>query len=132
MPFASDYPLLDVFWSILWFFLFFVWIFLLIFIFFDIFRSHDMKGWAKALWIVGIIIFPLFGVLLYLIVRGASMHQRSVQQTKQQEADFRQAVREAAGSGTSNADELGRLADLRERGALSEEEFQQAKAKLLA
>lgn len=126
---ATNYPLLDVFWTMLWFFLFFIWIWLLITIFVDIFRSHDLSGWAKAGWVIFVIILPLLGILFYLIFRGSSMHERAVQQAQQQEADFRQYVQETAQ--TSSADQLTKLADLRDRGVITNEEFEQQKARIL-
>ena len=85
MMFASSYPLLDVFWTMLWFFLFFIWIWLLITVFVDLFRSHDLSGWGKAGWAIFVIILPLLGVLFYLIFRGGSMHDRQVQDAANQE-----------------------------------------------
>src|SRR5215831_11711851 len=96
---ASDFGTGQVFWSMIWFFLFFIWIWLLIVIFGDIFRSHDLGGWGKAAWVIGIIIFPFLGVLLYLIVRGGSMQQRQAQYAQAQESAFRDYVRETATSG---------------------------------
>jgi ABC-type multidrug transport system fused ATPase/permease subunit len=125
------YPLLDIFWTMFWIFAFVVWIWLLVYIFIDIFRSHDMGGFAKALWVIFIIILPLLGVLVYLIARGGSMHERAMQQAQSQEKQFQQYVRETAGSG-GTADELNKLAQLRDNGTLTEEEFQAQKAKLLA
>src|ERR1700727_3335610 len=95
---SSNYPVLDIFWSILEFFLWVIWIWLLIWIFIDIFRSHDLSGWAKALWFLFVLIIPLVGVLVYLIVRGGSMHERAVQQAQQQDEQFRSYVQETAGS----------------------------------
>src|SRR5215471_15469508 len=106
---ASDYPLLDVFWTMLWFFLFFIWIWLLITVFVDLFRSHDLSGWGKAGWAIFIIILPLLGVLFYLIFRGGSMHERQAQDAARQEQQFRQYVQEATASSSSTADELGKL-----------------------
>ncbi len=126
---GTQYPLLDIFWTMLEFFLFFIWIFLIITIFMDIFRSHDMKGFTKFLWVLFIIILPLLGALVYLIARGGSMHERSAQQAKQQEQAFQSYVRQAAGS--SSADELAKLNDLKAKGAISDEEFEKAKAKVL-
>ncbi len=126
---ATNYPLLDVFWTMLWFFLFFIWIWLLITIFVDLFRSRDLSGWAKAGWVIFVIVLPFLGVLFYLIFRGGSMHERAVQQAQQQEADFRQYVQETAQ--TSSADQLTKLADLRDRGVITDEEFQQQKASIL-
>ena len=126
---ASSYPLLDVFWTMLWFFLFFIWIWLLITIFVDLFRSQDLSGWAKAGWVIFVIVLPFLGVLFYLIFRGGSMHERAVQQAKQQDAQFRQYVQETAQ--TSSADQLTKLADLKDRGVITDEEFQQQKASIL-
>jgi ABC-type multidrug transport system fused ATPase/permease subunit len=125
------YPLLDIFWTMFWIFAFVVWIWLLVYIFVDIFRSHDMGGFAKALWVIFIIILPLLGVLVYLIARGGKMHERAMQQAQTQEKQFQQYVRETAGSG-GTADELSKLAQLRDNGTLTEEEFQAQKAKLLS
>jgi Short C-terminal domain/Phospholipase_D-nuclease N-terminal len=128
---AYDYPLLGVFWTMLYLFLLFLWIWLLIAIFADIFRSHDIGGWAKALWTIFVIVLPFLGILVYLIVRGGSMHERAEARAAQQEQDFQAYVQEAAGS-SSNVDQLAKLADLKASGVLSEEEFEAQKAKLLA
>ena len=127
----SSYPLLNVFWSILEFFLWVIWIWILIWVFIDIFRSHDLSGWAKALWFLFVLFIPLIGVLVYLIVRGGSMHERAQQQARQQDREFRAYVQQAAGS-QSTADQLTKLADLRDRGVISAEEFEREKAKILA
>jgi ABC-type multidrug transport system fused ATPase/permease subunit len=127
---AYTYPLLNIFWTMLEFFLFFVWIWLLIVVFGDIFRSHDMGGLAKALWVIFIIIVPFLGVLIYLIARGGSMHERAIAQAQHQQKAFDDYVRTTAG-GSSNVDELAKLADLKEKGALSQSEFEAQKAKLL-
>ena len=123
----------QVFWSMLWFFLFFIWIWLLISLFGDIFRSKDLSGGGKALWTIFIIILPFLGVLVYLIVRGNSMQERALKQAADQEAQFRGYVQTVAatGGGGGTADELAKLADLRDRGVISQEEFDAAKAKAL-
>jgi hypothetical protein len=115
----------------LWFFLFFIWIWLLITIFADIFRSDDLSGWGKALWTIFVIIVPFLGVLVYLIARGKKMQEHATQAAQQQDAAMRSYVQSVA-SPSSPADELQRLADLRDRGVLSEAEFEQAKSKALA
>ena len=123
----------QVFWSMLWFFMFFIWLWLLISLFGDIFRSADLSGGAKALWTIFIIVLPFLGVLVYLIVRGNSMQERALKQAADQEAQFRGYVQTvAATSGGGSADELAKLADLRDKGVISEGEFQTAKAKALA
>jgi ABC-type multidrug transport system fused ATPase/permease subunit len=121
----------DVFLSMLWFFLFFIWIWLLITVFADIFRSDDLGGWAKALWTILVIVLPYLGVFIYLIARGHKMGEHALQQSQRQEEQMRTYVQSVAGS-PSAADEIARLAELRNSGALSEEEFQAAKAKVLA
>ena len=129
----SNYPVLDIFWSLLEFFLWVIWIWIMIWIFIDIFRSHDLSGWAKALWFLFVLIIPLVGVLVYLVVRGGSMHERAVKQAHQQDEAFRHYVQQAASnSPASTADQLTKLADLRDRGVISADEFDREKQKLLA
>ena len=123
-------PLLDLFWTMLMVFLFFAWIWVLISIFADIFRS-DMSGIAKALWVIFVIFLPLLGVLIYLIVNGSDMQQRSMEQAAAMEKAQRQYIQEAA-SGASTADELEKLKGLHDQGVLTDEEFAAQKAKLLA
>ncbi len=130
--FAYSYPLLGIFWTMLWFFAFFIWIWLLIVVFTDIFRSHDMGGFAKALWCIFVIILPLLGVLIYLIARGGSMHERQARAAQQQEQAFREYVQDAAGSGGNSADQLAKLAQLKDSGAITDAEFQAGKAKILS
>ena len=108
-----------------------IWFWILITVFIDIFRSHDLSGWGKALWFLFVLIIPLIGVLVYLIVRGGSMHDRAVQQAQHQDEQFRSYVQETAGS-TSSADQLAKLVDLRDRGVITAEEFEREKAKILA
>jgi hypothetical protein len=128
---AYDYPLLGVFWTLLWFALFFIWIWLLIVIFTDIFRSHDMGGFAKTLWVLFVIFLPFLGILFYLIFRGKSMQERQVKETAQAEQEFRGYVQEVAG-GPSASEQLSKLADLKDRGVLTDQEFETEKAKILA
>jgi hypothetical protein len=129
---ADDFGTGQVFLSFLWFFLFFIWIWLLIVVFGDIFRSPDLSGWGKALWTIFIILVPYLGVFVYLIARGKKMSEHAAQQAAAQEAQMRQYVQSVATtSGGSSADELVKLADLRDRGVISEAEFQSAKAKAL-
>jgi hypothetical protein len=128
---AYDYPLLGVFWTLLWFALFFIWIWLLIVIFGDIFRSHDMGGLAKTLWVIFIIFLPFLGILFYLILRGKSMHERQLQSAARQQQQFREYVQDAA-SPSGPADELSRLADLKDRGVISDAEFLAQKTKILS
>lgn len=124
-------PLLDLFWSMLWLFLWIVWFWLLITIFADIFRSDDLSGWGKALWVAFTVFLPYLGVFVYLIARGQSMHERSQRQAAQAEQATRRYIKDVAGS-ASPSEELARLAQLRDAGTLSEAEFQSQKAKILA
>ena len=124
-------PLWDVVVSIFWFMILFTWIWLLITIFGDIFRDHELSGWGKALWTLFLVVLPWLGALVYLIARGKSMNERARAQAQRNEQAFGQYVRETAGTSTSTADELAKLADLRDRGTLSPEEFDRAKAKVL-
>ncbi len=130
---ASSYPLLNAFWTMLIFVGFFLWIWVAIMVFADIFRSHEMSGWAKAAWVIGIFILPLLGVLIYLIARGKKMQEHAMADAAAQEKMTRQYIQSVAGDGsTSTADTLAKLAALRDSGALSEGEFQAEKAKVLA
>ncbi|MGW8888121.1 SHOCT domain-containing protein [Streptomyces sp. NPDC055749] len=131
----DDYPLLNVFLTMLYLFLWVMWFFLLFKVVTDIFRDHSLSGWGKAGWLVFVILLPYVGVLVYLIARGRSMGERDVKQAKDQEAAFKQYVRQAAaseGEGTqSHVADLAKLAQLKDKGDLSEAEYEQAKAKLL-
>jgi hypothetical protein len=128
---AYTYPLLSIFWTMLEFFIFFLWIWLLIVIFGDIFRSRDMGGLAKALWVLFVIIVPYLGVLIYLIARGGKMHERAAAAAAQQQKAFDAYVKQTAGSSGGSADELAKLADLKAKGVLTDAEFEAQKAKLL-
>ena len=129
---ASDFGTGQVFLSMLWFFLFFIWIWLLIVVFSDIFRSHDMGGFAKFLWVFFVIILPYLGVFVYLIARGHKMGEHAAEAAAAQDAAARAYIRDAAGSsGGGTADQLAKLADLKAQGVISDAEFQQMKAKLV-
>jgi hypothetical protein len=128
-----DYPLLGLFWTMMWWFLWIAWIVLLVKVIADIFKSRDMGGFAKALWAIFVIVVPWLGVLVYLIARGDAMTERDYEQARAQESAFRSYVQDAAGSGGGGtADELSKLAALQAQGVISEAEFAQQKAKLLA
>lgn len=133
MPLAAStsYPLLDAFWTIFVIFAFVVWFWLLVVILMDVFRSHDLSGWGKAAWTIFVLLLPLVGILSYLIVRGPSMHRRAEAEASQQEQVFRSYVQDAAGT-PSAADQLAKLADLRQRGVISQDEFEREKSKVLA
>lgn len=119
----------DALLSVLELALLFLWIWIAVAVVFDIFRSRDLSNGAKALWILFIIVIPYIGVLAYLLVRGHTMHEHHEQDRSQFEA-FRHFREGARGGGP--ADDIAKLADLRERGILTEEEFERAKAKTLS
>jgi hypothetical protein len=123
-------PLFDVFFSMLWFFLFIAWIWLLISVYADIFRSPDLSGPAKALWVVLVLVLPYIGVFAYLIARGGSMHERTAERSAAAEQAAASYIREVAAV-PSPADELVKLAELRDRGVLTEDEFAHQKRQIL-
>lgn len=129
--FAYDYPLLGLFWTILFVFLWMAWLMLLFNVLRDIFRS-EMGGASKALWTLFVLVLPLLGTLLYLVVHGSSMREREIDAAAATEQAFQNYVRSAAGGSTSAADEIAKLAELRTQGHLTDAEFEQQKAKLLA
>lgn len=130
--FGYDYPILGLFWSMVWFFLWFAWIMWLFRVFGDIFRSHDMGGFAKAMWSIFVVVLPFLGVLVYMIARGDKMAEHAVRDAQAQEEAFRSYVQETSGSSGGTADELAKLADLKSKGIISDAEFAQQKSKLLA
>jgi Short C-terminal domain len=132
MMVAAEWGTGQVFWSMLWFFLWFIWLWILIMVLADIFRSPDLGGWGKTLWVLFVVFLPYLGVFVYLIARGHKMHEHAAQQAKAQDAAFRQYVQDTAGSGGSSAaDELAKAADLRAKGVIDDAEFERLKAKAL-
>ena len=127
---AADFGTGDVLWSFLWFFIFIIWIYLLIFIFSDIFRSDDLSGWGKALWVILIIFLPYIGIFAYLIARGGKMAERQAKQMQARQAAMDTYVRETA-TGGSDAEQLAKLAELHTAGKLDDAEYATAKAKVL-
>ncbi|MEU6575636.1 SHOCT domain-containing protein [Streptomyces sp. NPDC046805] len=133
MYLAYDYPLLSAFWTMLWFFLWIMWFILLFRIIFDIFRDDTLGGWAKAGWLLFVILLPFLGVFVYLIARGKGMGSREVEQARAQQSAFDAYVRETAGpTGRSSVDELAKLSEIRARGDITEEEFRKAKEMVLS
>ena len=128
---AYDYPVMGVFWSMLWFFLWIIWIMLLFRVIGDIFRSDDLGGFAKVLWLILVIVVPFFGIFVYIIARGHAMAQHDMSAAQARDQEFKAYVQNAASS-TGSADELAKLADLRDSGVITEAEFAQQKAKILA
>jgi hypothetical protein len=121
----------ELLWDILWIFMFLIWFWLLITVFGDIFRSDDLGGFGKTLWIIFVIILPYLGIFVYLIARGKGMQERNINAMKQQEAMTRQYVQSVAGASANPSEEIARLADLKEKGVISDAEFATAKAKVL-
>ena len=129
MPLA-DVSFGDLLLTVFEIFLFVIWFWILFTIIGDLFRDHAMSGWAKAAWIIFLVFIPYLTGLIYLIARGSGMRDRAIKAQTDAKAHFDEYVREQAHA--SPADELHKLNDLREKGALSQEEFDQAKTKLLA
>ena len=127
---TSSYPLLNLFWTMLMIFLFVIWIFILFQVFVDIFRSRDMGGGVKAIWVIFVILLPFLGVLVYLLARGGKMHEHQVAAAKEQEQAMQNYIRQAGG--TDTADQLAKLHDLKEKGGLTDAEYEAAKAKLIS
>jgi hypothetical protein len=116
--------------DILWFFLIVVEVYLMFTIFVDLFRRHDIKGWLKAFWVLLIIVLPLLGILLYLIVYGDEMRVHAIQERKQDDQELQDYVRRM--SGVSNpASELKTLHELKERGIITEDEFERVKSRIV-
>jgi putative oligomerization/nucleic acid binding protein/phospholipase D-like protein len=107
-----------------------IWIWIAVGVVFDIFRSHDLSNWGKALWMLFILVLPFVGILGYLIVRGHTMHEHQAADAQTRQTVFRQYLQGMSSGGT--ADDLHKLADLKERGILTDDEFARAKAKVLA
>ena len=128
----GDISLADMIWTTIWvfFLILFIWVFIAIVS--DLFRDHETSGWAKALWVIALIIFPLLGSLVYLIVRGDGMAKRSAAQQQAAKADFDSYIRETAGTGgRGQVDDLHRLAALRDSGTITDAEFEQMKARVV-
>lgn len=112
-------------------FLFVIWVWILITILTDLFRDHEMSGWGKAAWVFFLVFIPFLTALIYLIARGAGMRDRTIKAQADAKKHFDEYVRQEAGA-ASPADELHKLSELKAKGDLSQEEFERAKAKLLA
>ena len=126
----ATYTFGDALLTVLEFSILFLWIWVAVGVVFDVFRSSDLSNWGKALWIIFIILIPYIGVLAYLIVRGHTMHEHREQDRAH--AESFQRFESGAGASTGRVDELAKLAELHDRGKLTDDEFAQAKAKLLA
>jgi hypothetical protein len=130
---ASDYPLLNVFWTMVIFFAWMIWIWLLITIFADLFSRRDIGGWGKAGWTLFVLVLPFVGVLIYLISQSNAMADRRMAQVKAQQESFDSYVKSvAASSGGAAATEIGRAKELLDSGAITQDEYDALKAKALA
>ena len=129
MPIAADYPFLDVLWTMIIFFCWVIWIWIVITVLIDVFRRDDLGGFAKAMWVVFVIILPFLGVLIYLIAQHDGMRERSLQQAQAQKQQFDEAVRDASGG---SAGEIAKAKELLDSGAITQQEFDALKAKALA
>ncbi len=127
---TSNYPFLNIFWTILIFFAWVIFIWIAITVLIDLFRRHDVSGWAKAAWVILVIIAPFLGVLIYLIVNHAGMAERSGKQAAASQAQFDDYVRKTAGSG-GPASEIEKAKQLLDGGAITQAEFDAIKRKAL-
>jgi hypothetical protein len=128
---GAHVPLLDLFWTMLMLFLWIAWFWVVISVVMDIFRNRETNGFQKALWVLFVIVLPWLGVLVYLIAQGDKMAERSMDVARRNQEAAQAYIRDAAGS-TSTADELEKLARLKDSGVISETEFATQKSKLLA
>jgi hypothetical protein len=126
---ASDYPFLDILWTMIIFFAWVAWIWIVVTVLIDIFRRKDTSGWAKALWVVFVIVLPFIGVLVYLIANHDGMADRSAKEYQQRQDQFDQYVRDTAGG---SATEIAKAKELLDSGAITPQEFDQIKTKALA
>ena len=129
MPIAADYPFIDVLWSMIIFFVWVIWIWIVITVLIDVFRRHDIGGFAKALWVIFVVVLPWLGVLVYLIVEHDGMRERGLKQAQAQREAFDDRVREASGG---SADEIAKAKQLLDQGAITQDEFNALKAKALS
>lgn len=127
---VASFGVLQVFFSLIWFFLMVIWIMLVFRIWVDIIRDKEASGLSKVLWMIFLIAAPFLGAFVYIIAKGNDMAGREVAQLQAQEAAAQQYIREAAGT-ASPADELHRLADLKDRGVIDDAEFAALKAKII-
>jgi hypothetical protein len=126
----ADYSFGEALGTVLAVFLFVAWIMVLFTILSDLFRDHEMSGWGKAIWVVFLIFIPFLTALIYLIARGSGMRDRALKEQAEAKKHFDEYVRDTAG--TSSVDQLANLAELHDKGKISDAEYEQMKAKLLA
>jgi hypothetical protein len=129
MLIAADYPFMDVLWSMIIFFFWVIWIWIVVTVLLDVFRRNDIGGWAKAAWVVFVVILPWLGVLIYLIAQHDGMRERRVKEVQAQRQAFDEYVRDAAGG---SAAEIAQAKQLLDSGTITQDEFEAIKAKALS
>jgi hypothetical protein len=129
--FAADYPFLEVFWSILIFFMWVIWIWILITVFMDLFRRHDIGGWAKAAWMVFVIVLPFLGVFIYIVTQGRQMTERRSAELQAASAQFDDHIRNVAATNTPT-EQIAKAKELLDSGAIDQAEFERLKQHALA
>jgi hypothetical protein len=129
---ATSYPFLDILWTMIIFFAWVIWIWIAITVLIDVFRRHDISGWAKAAWVIFVIILPFLGVLVYLIANHAGMAERKIKDTQAAQQQFDDYVRKTAGSGGGAAAEIDKAKQLLESGTITQDEFDKIKARALS
>src|SRR4051794_22484491 len=129
LPMAADYPFIDIFWSTIIFFFWVIWIWIVITVLIDVFRRDDIGGFAKALWVIFVVILPWLGVLIYLIIEHDGMRDRSMKEAQAANTAFDDRVREATGG---SAEEIAKAKALLDNGTITQQEFEALKAKALA
>jgi predicted membrane channel-forming protein YqfA (hemolysin III family) len=125
MPFEGGFTFANFLADALAIFFFVVWFWLLVIVFGDLFRRHDISGWGKALWVIGLILFPYIGVLAYMITQAGGMAERAAQQGQQAREELRRVV------GFSAADEIGKLDQLKKSGSITDQEYSRLRARLV-
>ena len=128
---ADGYPLLDLFWTFVWFFALMIYFWLIITVFADLFRRRDVSGWAKAGWIVFVLVLPLLGTLCYLISQGRSMADRDTRQAREVKQQTDEYIRSVVSPSYKGVEEIARGKELLDQGAISPEEFEQLKRRVL-
>ena len=129
---AYTYPLADLFGTMLGFFLLIIWFWLLIIVFSDIFRSHDLGGVAKTLWVIFVIVLPFLGIFVYLIARGGKMQERAAARRHSSRKPSTPTSRRQPDRELTSTEQLAKLADLKQQGVITDAEFESQKAKILA
>jgi hypothetical protein len=125
MLFDGGYTYSNFLMNVLGIFAFVVWFWLLVVIYGDLFRRHDISGWGKAFWVIGLVLFSYLGILAYLVTQGRGMAERNAQQAQQARDELRRTV------GFSVADEITKLDQLKKSGSITDTEFQRLRAKLV-